>query len=227
METKRLARAALVAATAGLSFLVLVVAGPAWAGAQTDDMLVKVVVPEVSVKKGAEDVVVEIAVENAKNLASFQFQLTYDPDVLQVAADPQGSKPLVQRGDFLGSTGREVACPDPESQPGVLRMTCVTLRLEPAGPDGAGTLASVTFKAVGSGSTELTLDRVKANIPDATEITPIQIQSGTVTVKGAGTMNWALWGPIIGAAALLIIGGGAFAALRLRGSSSGSAPAAV
>jgi hypothetical protein len=227
MERARLARVAGLAAAAGLVFLAPMLWGSGSARAQTGDMLVKVVGPAETVTKGNENVLVQIAVENADNLASFQFQLTYDPDVLQVAVDPQSNTPLIQRGDFLGSTDREVVCPDPESQPGVLRMVCVTLRLEPEGPDGAGTLATVTFRAVGAGSTELTLDRVKANNPDATPITPIQVQSGALTVKGSSGMNWLMWGPIIGAIAVVVLGAGAFAALRLRGSKSGSAPAAV
>ena len=227
METKRLAGAAVVTAAAFLLLLAIANLGFGAAGAQSDEMLVKVVAPAESINKGADDVVVRIEAENAKNLAAFQFQLTYDPDVLQVALDPQSQKPLIQRGDFLGTTGREVACPDPESQPGVLRMTCVTLRMEPAGPDGAGTLATVTFAAVNSGSTELTLDRVKANNPDATEITPIQVQSGVLAVKGGSGLNWALWGPIIGVVAAVVVAGGAFAAIRLRGAGSGSAPAAA
>jgi len=219
METKRLAGAAVVTAAAVLSLLGIATHGFGAAGAQSDEMLVKVVAPE-SVGRGADEVVVRIEAENATNLGAFQFQLAYDPDVLQVAVDPQSEKPLIQRGDFLGSTGREVVCPDPESQPGVLRMTCVTLRMEPAGPDGAGTLATVTFTAVNSGSTELTLDRVKANNPDATEITPIQVQSGVLAVKGGSGLNWALWGPIIGIVALVVVGGGAFGAMRLRGAGS-------
>ena len=212
-------------AAAGLSLFALAVVGSGAVGAQTEDLLFKVVAPE-SVKKG-DDVIVQIEVENAKNLGSFQFQLAYDPDVLQVALDPQGTKPLIERGDFLGSSGREVTCPDPESQPGVLRMVCVTLRMEPAGADGAGTLATVTFNAVGSSSTDLTLDRVKATNPDATEITPIQVQSAALRVKGSGGLNWVLWAPIIGIVALVVIGGGAFAAMRLRGSGGGSEPAAA
>ncbi|MBI5289616.1 MAG: hypothetical protein HY873_11655 [Chloroflexi bacterium] len=227
MERKHLAGAIVATAAAVLSLLAIAALGLGSASAQSDEMLIKVVAPVESIKKGSDDVVVRFEAENATNLAAFQFQLTYDPDVLQVALDPQSQKPLIQRGDFLGTTGREVACPDPESQPGVLRMTCVTLRMEPPGPDGAGTLATVTFTAVNSGSTELTLDRVKANNPDATEITPIQVQSGALAVKGGGGLNWLLWGPIIGVIAAVVVAGGAFAAFRLRGAGSGSAPAAA
>ena len=141
----------------------------------------------------------------------------------------EAGAPMIQRGDFLGSTGREVACPDPVSQPesGVLRMLCVTLRMEPAGPDGAGTLATVTFRAVGSGTTDLALSDVRANEPDATEITPVSVQSGVLKVAGSGGFNWLIWGPVIGVVAVVVVGGGAFAAMRLRSGSGGERPAAA
>ena len=186
--------------------------GPA--AAQDSELLYRVVAPE-SAAEGDADIVVEIRAENAEHLGAFGFQLTYDPDVLEIAVDQAGQQ-LIQRGDFLGSSGREVACPEPVVQSGVLRMSCNTLRMEPAGVDGAGTLATVTFLAVGSGTIDLTLDRPEANEPDATEIRPIAVQSATLDVKGEGGMNWLIWGPIIVIGALLIIGAIVFAATRMR-----------
>jgi hypothetical protein len=198
------------------------------ASAQEDggELLIKVVPPVEEVTEGDEDIVVVVTAENAKNIAAFQYQLEYDPDVLEVATDPATQQPLIQRGDFLGSSGREVACPDPENQPGVLRITCVTLRMEPAGPDGAGTLTTITFKAIGSGFTDLKLDRVGANNPDATQITPISVQSATLDVAGSGGMNWILWGGIGAVVAAVAAGGAGFAAMRKRAGSAGqSTPA--
>jgi hypothetical protein len=207
---------------AGLAITVAVICAaaiphlqPANAQDNPDGLLFQVVAPKDAVAKGASDIRVEIRAVNADNLGAFAFQLEFDPDIVEVALDPQTQQPLIQRGDFLGSTGREVACPDPESQRGVLRMTCVTLRLEPDGPDGDGLLANVTFRAVGSGTSPLTLDRVQANNPDATEITPISIQSSAIEVEGGGGMNWLLWGGIIGAGALAAIGA-AFVAMKAR-----------
>jgi hypothetical protein len=193
------------------------------AAAQDSELLYRVVAPE-SAAEGDADIVVEIRAENAENLAAFSFQLTYDPDVLQIAED-QAGQPLIQRGDFLGSSGREVACPEPEIQSGVLRMVCTTLRLEPAGADGDGTLATITFLAVGSGNVDLTLERPRANEPDATEINPISVQSATMDVQGEGGMNWLIWGPILFIAALVIIGVIAFVVTRVRPGDKTTAPA--
>jgi hypothetical protein len=175
--------------------------------------------------KSGERVITLIQAENAKNLAAFQFDLIFDPDVLQVAADPATGEAQVQRGDFLASSGREVACDDPDIQNGVLRYTCITLRMEPAGAEGSGTLATVVFEAQGSGSTPLTLDNVKANEPDATSILPIQVQSATLSVTGSEGTNWVLWGSIIGAAVVAVLAVAGFAATRLRAGGS-AAPAA-
>ena len=79
------------------------------AAAQDSELLYRVVAPE-SASKGDADIVVEIRAENAENLGAFGFQLTYDPDVLELGVGQDGH-PLIQRGDFLGSSGREVACP--------------------------------------------------------------------------------------------------------------------
>lgn len=188
---------------------------PLAGGAQSDDLLIRVAAP-VSEAKVDDQVVIEIVADNAENLASFQFDLKFNSDVLRVSANPENDQPLIQRGEFLGSTNREVACPEPESQRGVVRFVCVTSRLEPAGPDGSGTLATITFDAIGEGATELTLDRVLANHPDGEEI-PLQAQGGTLTVTGGGGTNWLLWGGVGAAVLIVILGTGAFGATRIRG----------
>ena len=185
------------------------------AQAGTNDLLYTVVAPPEEFDQGATGIVVEVRASNAENLAAFAFQLEYDSEILEVAIDPETQQPMIQRGDFLGSTGREVACNEPASQPGVLRLECVTLRLEPAGPDGDGLLATITFNAIGSGTSPLTLDRVQANNPDATVIDPIAVQSSQVSVKGDSGINWLLWGCIIAVGALAAIAV-AFVGMRLR-----------
>lgn len=53
-------------------------------------------------------VAVEIRIENVANLGSYEWFLTYDPNVLELAA---GQNPV--NGNFLGSSGRNVSCPLP------------------------------------------------------------------------------------------------------------------
>jgi len=215
-------------AAAALTLIVggLVALPPAIRGQESEDLLVRVVAPT-EAEKDAVDIPIEIRAEHAANLGAFSFQLSYDPDIVQVVTDTNNA-PMIQRGDFLGSTGREVACNDPVFQPesGVLRLLCVTLRLEPDGPDGDGTLATINFRAVGPGTTDLALEDVRANNPDATEITPVGVQSARLTIKGDSGFNWAIWGPVIGIAAAAVIGIAAFAVMRARGGSGGTTAAA-
>lgn len=224
MRVRTLA-AVLAASTAILAAL----AGAAVLNAQEGDgdqdlpeMTMRVVVPAEadSVQEGDPEIPVEVVAENATNIASFSFDLSFDPDVIQYVRE--------ERGDFLGSTGREVQCnPVTDSaSAGIVRITCVTLRLEPAGPDGNGRLATVYFSPVGSGSTEIALSNARANpvvseLPDdpaapLPEI-PVSVVNGSLHVEGGGGINWLIWIPVIVVGGLAVAGGAGYAALRIRG----------
>jgi len=188
------------------------------AAAQSGDTVVRVTAPAESVKKGAENVEFTVSVENAQNLAAFQFVLQYDADIFEFQDSP--------KSDFLGSTGREVICNDPQADAGSARIQCVTLRPTPAGPSGNGVLAVVRLKAKGAGTTDITLNRVKLSAADetASEI-PATVEGTTFKVEGSSGMNWMLWGPIIGAAVLVVIAAGAFVVTRMGGRSGRPATA--
>jgi hypothetical protein len=174
------------------------------------DTVVKVEAPVTPVKKGDLNIPFKVSVENVKNMGGFQFDLTFDANILQYTD--------VQKGEFLGSTGREVVC-NPDPQAGVVRMTCVTLRATPAGVDGGGELATVLFKAKGSGTTDINLGRVKLIAVDenATEIPVTTVTSTSLKVTGGGGFNWMIWGPVIAIAVLVIAGGGAFVVMKRGG----------
>jgi hypothetical protein len=94
----------------------------------------------------------------------------------------------------------------------------VTLRPEPAGADGGGVLATVTFKPQAAGTTGLALTHVRLLEPDGTEIES-KTEDGTLKVsKDSGGSNvWLIVGGIAVVAVLVIAGGGTFA-MRRRGS---------
>lgn len=219
----------LAAALTGAAALLAALAGPAAVNAQEGEgegdlpeMTMRVVVPVEGerVQKGDPEIPVDIVAENATNIASFSFDLSFDPDVIQYVRE--------ERGDFLGSTGREVQCnPVTDSaSAGVIRITCVTLRLQPAGPSGSGRLATVYFAPVGSGSTEIALSNARAN-PVVAELPeepsaplpeiPVSVVNASLEVEGGGGINWMLWIPIIVVGGLAVAGGVGYAALRLRG----------
>jgi hypothetical protein len=188
------------------------------ASAQADEPVMRVIGPETELKKG-DQIQVQVNIENARNMASFQFYLKYNGDILDVAPiDPTSTTgDFAQRGDFITSTGREAIC-NQNADAGVAKVQCVTLRPAPPGPSGNGTLATLYLKAVGSGKTNLELDQPVLNLVDepATAVTP-RVENGSVSVKGSGGMNWFIWAPVIAVGALVIAGAGGFAAMRLRG----------
>ncbi len=190
--------------------------GPHHVAAQAGDTLVRVQPQKTSITEG-DQLAIDVTIENVKNEASIQFDLLYNPSIFQTAnAGDDPNAGFVQKGDFLGSTNRQVVC-NPVSNEGVVRFTCVTLGVDPPGPDGGGTLATVFLKAIGSGKTDLTLERVAANTVgiDTPEI-PLQVQNATINVSSKGGFNWLLWLPIIVVVVLIIAAAVAFAAMQSR-----------
>jgi hypothetical protein len=129
---------------------------------------------------------VRVRAENVTNLGSYEFQLAFDPELLEFKG--------IENGQFLGSSGRSTACPPaivgPDShfqlEDGNVRFGCGTLGLTPPGPDGSGVLAILTFSPRAAGAADLELVWVSLSDPNAGDIST-QRQSGCVAV-GAGTI---------------------------------------
>lgn len=161
------------------------------------------VAPAGGISSSAGTVDVAVNVEHVSNLAGFQFVLTVDPAVLQ----PDSVKKTL----FLAGTGREIVCSDPTIDEASVRVACVTLRETPAGVDGDGTVANVTFKVVGKGSSALALTHVKLVHPDGSEL-PSTGVDGTATVSGDGSSTshtTIIIVAIAGAVAVLALAAGA------------------
>jgi hypothetical protein len=99
------------------------------------------------------DVLMEVVIENVENLGFFQFDLTFDPAVVQVKA--------AELGEFLGSTGRSASGVGPiiDNEQGKLTFGGFTYGAEP-GPNGAGVLAQVTLTGVDDGTSTLTMANI-------------------------------------------------------------------
>jgi hypothetical protein len=205
----------------GVAVLVACLAGAALA--QGNQARMSVEPPEESLKEGGPEFKVNIVADDVANLAAFQFSLSYDPSIIQYVG--------VTEGPFLGSTGREPQCTEPYVQPGqpeTLSFNCATLGPPvslkgTAGPDGSGMLAEITFLPVGGGTTPLD---IKGGILVAAELDaqgrPAQIetavQSATLDVASTGGgISWALWGPVIGVVAAVVVVGAIVLVVRLRG----------
>jgi hypothetical protein len=205
----------------GVAVLVACLGGAALA--QGNQARMSVEPPAEQVKKGGPEFKVNIVADDVANLAAFQFSLSYDPSIIQYVG--------VKEGSFLGSTGRDPQCTEPRvqtGQPETLSFNCVTLGPPvslkgTAGPDGSGVLAEITFAPVGGGTTPLDL---KDGILVAAELDaqgrPAQmdtaVQGATLDVASTGGgISWALWGPVIGVVAAVVVVGAIVLVVRLRG----------
>lgn len=164
--------------------------------AQSSQATMSVLPPSSSVVKSTKTVDVSINVANVQGLAGFQFVLVVDPKVLK----PKGAL----KTGFLGRTGREVYCPDPTIEDAAIRYACVTLRDKPAAVNGSGTIATVSFNAVGRGTTDLTLKEVKLVRIDGTAI-PSTSKNSRLSVTGGGFWTAMHIGLIAGGGVIVVL----------------------
>jgi len=120
---------------------------------------------------------VQVMIDGASDLGAYEFKMNFNPSVVNVLD--------VVDGSFLGSTGRT---PIPlvksiDNTAGTLAFGAVSIGTDP-GPSGTGTLATITLKAMGAGSTPLDLFGVKVSNTQGVEQS-VTVQDGTVLVGGA------------------------------------------
>lgn len=211
----------------GLVVLLALAALGGAAVAQGNRALMSVEPPTTSadepIKQGGEDFQVNVVVDNVTNLAAFQFSLEYDSSIIKYKD--------VKEGPFLGSSGREVHSLDPriEQKDGLERLSFSCVTLGPpvsvggvAGPNGSGVLATITFSPIGGGETPLDLSEgilVAAEIDEQGAPVEIEaaVQGASLHVIGGGGIAWALWGPVIGVVAVVVVVGAIVLVVRLRG----------
>jgi hypothetical protein len=154
------------------------------AAAQTDS-IVRIEPSEVTVCAGGV-FTVAVQISDAVDLGGFQFDLRYDPDLVQVGQ--------VALGDFLGSTGRDVI-PNPpkadiDNDTGIVKFDAMTLPGGPDGPTGTGDLAHVWLSLRSVGEADLALDGV--GLWDA-ELS----QQEPSSVEGASVVSFGVYTPLV------------------------------
>jgi hypothetical protein len=122
---------------------------------------------------------VDIVVDNVVNLGAYELTLEFDPAVLEYVG--------VQNGPFLGSSGRAASCLPSAGGGASIRMVCLTLGPEPAGPSGSGVLATLTFGAVNTGTSVLYIKEVILTDPFANVMSAAESVHGSVSVGPAPT----------------------------------------
>jgi hypothetical protein len=119
---------------------------------------------------------VDIVVDNAFNLGTFQFTLSFDGALVAYQS--------VTNGPFLGSTGRQAVCQPPAVGPGSVMFICNTIGASPPGPNGTGVLLTVGLLGLLGGTSPLHLsDPLVGDISGAAEL-PVVLQDGSITVNG-------------------------------------------
>lgn len=115
--------------------------------------VMKVVSPD-SCPPGGGECEVQIQVENVANLGAYEWQIVYDPDVIELREPPASA---IVDGGFLGDSGRMVSCqppllpPSQGLEPGNVRFGCNTFGSGPGVGDN-GVLSTITFVPVADGS---------------------------------------------------------------------------
>jgi hypothetical protein len=135
---------------------------------------------------------VSINISNVSNLASYEWQLSFDPTLLQFVD--------VTNGPLLASTGRTVVCEAPIVGPaygdsptgpvlileeGNGRFGCLSTGATPPGPAGSGLLSTVTFAPVASGNSNLELAWVQLSDPLSEDI-PTNRQGDCIGIGTSG-----------------------------------------
>ena len=115
---------------------------------------------------------VTVRIEDAVDLGGYEFKIDFDPSIVQVVN--------VEDGGFLGSTGRTVTELGPDIENGTITFGAVSTGDQP-GPNGDGTLATITLRAIGIGDSPLDLHDVRVFNTAAEEEEIPNPGDGTVT----------------------------------------------
>ena len=133
--------------------------------------------------KSGEEKTVSIRVENATDLYGIEFQVSFDPNVVQVPdADDSLEGVQIAVGDWMADGF--VAANKVDNEAGTV-LFAATL-LNPAEPlNGDGTVATIPFAAQGDGTSPLKITKTLLATRDAQE-TQSEAQDGAIGVSAQG-----------------------------------------
>jgi general secretion pathway protein D len=118
-----------------------------------------------------------VSIADASDLYAFQFDLAFDPSILQLLS--------ISEGSFLPSAGSTIFIPgDIDNIGGNAISNADTLVGDIPGASGDGDLVDFTFQAIGPGATSLALSNGLLFDSNFNDI-PFTTADGSVTVSGS------------------------------------------
>ncbi|MDM8550390.1 cohesin domain-containing protein [Desulfobacterales bacterium HSG2] len=125
----------------------------------------------------------DIMIYGAENLGSFEFELNFDPSVLE------GEE--IRLGNFLGSTEREDLEVENriDNETGLMKYAVTTLAPTPPGPNGDGLLVTITWRPKAVGEFTLDMTTLQATDPEANTISIATMDGLTFAVEPTGDID--------------------------------------
>jgi hypothetical protein len=144
-------------------------------------------------------VTVDVDIANVSNLYGYQFDLTFNPSILQAVSSSEGSFLAVGGGTFFVNGSND-------NVGGTVSATADTLLSAVNGVGGSGELAVFTFDAIGTGTSGLSIQNETLLDADF-NILSDKTTSGSVAV-GSGVVAAPEIDPASAASALTLLFGG-------------------
>jgi|KBSMisStandDraft_5_1062788.scaffolds.fasta_scaffold20302_4 Cohesin domain/PEP-CTERM motif len=151
--------------------------------------------PPASVVNVGNTVSVDIVINGAVDLYAFQFDIGFDPSILSATS--------IVEGALLPGGGSTIYLPGTISNAsGTISFTADTLETAITGVTGSGTLAKVTFQAIGAGSSPVNvlnvtlLDSTLSGIADTEQAGTIRAVGSSAAVPEPTTLALVLTGVV-------------------------------
>jgi hypothetical protein len=120
-------------------------------------------------------VFVEIEISDANDLYGYQFNIEYDPNILQYES--------IEEGSFLNKNGADSTFPvDPKISADLIKNIARTRMGPVGGLKGDGTLETITFTALSAGTSEIKISNIKF-VSSKTEMIETTGENGQVVVS--------------------------------------------
>ncbi len=131
--------------------------------------------PSVKSVGTGETFTIDLRISNAKNLFGFQFDLEYDPNILEFMEATEGG--------FISRNGNDNKfCVEYKKNESGLVKDIACTRLGSGSVEGGGVLEKITFRAIGPGTTKLKILNVKLASSEAEKLES-EVLEGEVTVS--------------------------------------------